>query len=119
MRSVSCWTFENACAQKNALVNRKPRTPATCGKWAYPKSLLREMDLERCNWVCATSEFATVKVIATRFVNLQEKLFISSCSTSLDGPPRETKYACDVPRPQVAYAYLQNSAAIDIHNQLG
>ena len=54
--------------------------------------------------------------MATCFLDLQEKLFISSCSTSLDGPPQATKYHGDVPQPMVAYEYLSSSASIDIHN---
>ena len=36
--------------------------------------------------------------------------------TSLDGPPRATKYHGDVPRSMVAYEYLSSSASIDIPN---
>ena len=82
----------------------------------YPQELLWGSNIERGQWVCATSEFDGVKVMATRFLDLQEKLFISSCSTSLDGPPRVTKYHGNVPRLQVAFDYLSNSASIDIHN---
>ena len=62
----------------------------------YPRKILRESDIERGQWVCATAEIDGVKLMATCFLDLQEKLFISSCSTSLDGPPRATKYG-DVP----------------------
>ena len=82
----------------------------------YPIKLLRESDIERGQWVCATAEIDGVKLMTTCFLDLQEKLFISSCSTSLDGPPRATKYHGDVPRPMVAYEYLSSSASIDIHN---
>ena len=82
----------------------------------YTRKLLRESDIERGQWVCARAEIDGVKLMATRFLDLQEKLFISSCSTSLDGPPRATKYHGDVPRPMVAYEYLSSSASIDIHN---
>ena len=81
----------------------------------YPRKLLQESDIERGQWVCATAEIDGVKLMATCFLDLQEKLFISSCSTSLDGPPRATKYG-DVPWPMVAYEYLSSSASIDIHN---
>ena len=84
----------------------------------YPRKLLRESDIERGQWVCATAEIDGVKLMTTCFLDLQEKLFISSCSTSLDGPPRATKYHGDVPRQMVAYEYLSSSASIDIHNHL-
>ena len=80
----------------------------------YPRKLLQESDIERGQWICATAEIDGVKLMATHFLELQEKLFISSCSTSLDGPPQATKYHGDVLRPMVAYEYL--SSSIDIHN---
>ena len=46
----------------------------------YPRKLLRESDIERGQWVCATAEIDGVKLMATCFLDLQEKLFISSCS---------------------------------------
>ena len=83
----------------------------------YPRKLLRESDIERGQWVCATAEIDGVKLMATRFLDLQEKLFISSCSASLDGPPRATKYHEDVPRPMLAaYEYLSSSASTDIQH---
>ena len=82
----------------------------------YTRKLLRESDIERGQWVCARAEIDGVKLMATRFLDLQEKLFISSCSTSLESPPLATKYHGDVPRPMVAYEYLSSSASIDIHN---
>ena len=82
----------------------------------YTRKLLRESDIERGQWVCARAEIDGVKLMATRFLDLQEKLFISSYSTSLDGPLRATKYHGDVPWPLVAYEYLSSSASIDIHN---
>ena len=53
---------------------------------------------------------------AIHVIDLQEKLFISSCSTDLDGLPRVTKHHGDVRYQQVAYDYLSNSTSIDIHN---
>ena len=47
-------------------------------------------------------EIDGLKVTATRFIDLQEKLFISSCLTDLNGPPRVTKHHGEVSRPQVA-----------------
>ena len=81
----------------------------------YPRKLLQESDIERGQWVCATAEIDGVKLMTTCFLDLQEKLFISSCSTNLDGPPRATKYHVDVPQQMVAYEYLSSSASIDIH----
>ena len=82
----------------------------------YPRKLLRESNIERGQWVCATAEIDGVKLMATCFLDLQKKLFISSCSTNLDDPPRATKYHGDVPQPMVAYEYLSSNASTDIHN---
>ena len=82
----------------------------------YPRVLLRQQEIERGVWVSATAEVGDLKVMATRFLDLQEKLFITSCSTSLAGPPRLTKYHGAISRPQVAYDYLSSSASIDVHN---
>ena len=43
-------------------------------------------------------------------------MFITNASTSLAGPPRETKHHGKVARPMVAYEYLESSPGIDIHN---
>ena len=77
---------------------------------------MREAEIKREEWVSALAEVDNVQLMATRFLDLQEKLFISSCSTDLPGPPRHTKYSGDVSRPSNAYNYLTASASIDIHN---
>ena len=82
----------------------------------YPRLMLRETPLERGVWTSAVAEIDGLKIMATRFLDLQEKMFISSCSTDLAGPPRKTKYHGLVTRPQVAYDYLSASASVDIHN---
>ena len=82
----------------------------------YPREMLREKEIERGQWVSVLGEVDGVKLLATRFIDLQEKLFIASCSTDLDGPPRQTKHHGKIARPQVAYDYLSASASIDIHN---
>ena len=82
----------------------------------FPRGMLREKKLARGEWTSALAEIDDLKVTATRFMDLKEKMFISSCSTDLEGPPRVTKYNGKVSRPQVAYDYLSNSASIDIHN---
>ena len=82
----------------------------------YPRFMLRDQKLERGQWASATTKVFGKEMMATRFIDLQEKMFISTCSTSLDGPPRKTKYHGDVTRPQVAFDYLKNCASIDVHN---
>ena len=82
----------------------------------YPRFMLRETKLERGEWTSAVAEIDGLKIMATRFLDLKEKMFISSCSTDLSGPARKTKYHGLVPRPQVAFDYLSTSASIDIHN---
>ena len=82
----------------------------------YPRELLRDVPLSRGGWTSATATFEGHNVLAVRFIDLQEKMFISDVSTTLEGPPRVTKHHGNVPRPMVAYEYLQNSAGIDIHN---
>ena len=82
----------------------------------YPRFLLREETLEHGQWASATAEIEGVKLMATRFVDLKEKMFIATCSTYLAGPPRETKHHGLVPRPMNAFTYLEGSPSIDIHN---
>ena len=82
----------------------------------YPRFILRDTDISRGEWVSATTEIDGVKLLAVRFLDLQEKMFISNVSTTLPGPPRKTKHHGDVARPMVAYEYLQSSASVDIHN---
>ena len=81
----------------------------------FPRKLLREKNFDRGEWTSALAEIDGLKVTATPIIDLQEKLFISSCSTDLHGPPWVTKHHGEVRRPQVAYDYLSNSASIDIH----
>ena len=82
----------------------------------YPRFLLRQTKIERGEWVSATAEIDGQKLLAVRFLDLQEKQFVTNASTSLPGPPRETKHHGNVSRPMCAYTYLQNSAGIDVHN---
>ena len=56
------------------------------------------------------------KKMATCFLDLPEKLFLTSCSTSLAGPPRLKKYHGANTRPQRAFNYLSSSASIDVDN---
>ena len=83
----------------------------------YPVDLLSTHKLKRGEWVSYTSEIDGVKLMATSFMDLKLKQFISTCSTSLEGQPRVTKHGV-VPRPQVAEMYLRNAASIDIHNHV-
>ena len=82
----------------------------------YPRLMLREKELEWGQWTLALAEIDGLKIITTRFLDLLEKLFIFSCSTDLNGPPRQIKHHGQVPRRQVAFNYLSASASIDIHN---
>ena len=50
-------------------------------------------------------------------MDLQAKEFISTCSTSLEGPPRVTKHHGLVKRPEVAHDYLSYASGIDIFNR--
>ncbi len=84
----------------------------------YPKELLRNTARSRGEWVAATAKVDGHEVMAVRFIDLKEKMFISDVSTSLSGPPRVTKHHGDVARPMVAYEYLDVSAGIDIFNHL-
>ena len=45
-------------------------------------------------------------------------MFISSCSASTSGRPRNTKHHGQVSQPQVAVDYLDYAAGIDIHNHV-
>ena len=57
------------------------------------------------------SEIGGLKIMTTHFLDLQEKPFISSCSTGLNRPPCQTKHHRLVPRLQVALDYLQQVRA--------
>ena len=83
----------------------------------YPRYMLRENIIKRGEWLTATANISGVNVMAVRFLDLQEKQFISSCSTSLPGPPCKTKHHGNITRPQVAFQYLETSPSIDQHNQ--
>ena len=52
------------------------------------------------------------------FKDLQEKQFISICSTSLEGKPHETKHHGKIKPPKVAEQYLQMAAVVDINNHV-
>lgn len=85
----------------------------------YPKQLLRENKLlNRGEWNAVSANIEGVKMMAVLFKDLQEKQFISTCSTSLEGKPRETKHHGKIKRPKVAEQYLQMAAGIDIHNHI-
>ena len=56
--------------------------------------------------------------MAVLFKDLQEKQFISTCSTSLEGKPCETKHHGKIKHPKVAEQYLQMATGIDIHTHL-
>ena len=59
-----------------------------------------------------------VSLLATRFIDLKEKQFISSTSTDLSGNPRITKHNVRVCRPQLAENYCRYAAGIDIYNHV-
>ena len=86
----------------------------------FPKRELGEAKavLERGERVSAESSIEGVDLLAVRFKDLKEKQFISTCSSSTEGPPRITKHHGEVTRPQVAADYLAHAAGIDIHNHV-
>ena len=84
----------------------------------YLKEMLSEKIVARGEWNSVSGQIDGVDLLAVRFVDLQVKQFISTCSTSTVGPPRETKHNGFINRPQVAYDYLNNAAGIDIHNHV-
>ena len=84
----------------------------------YPRQMLREKKINRGEWNSVSGVVDGVKLLAVHFVDLQVKEFVSTCSISLPGPSRKTKHHGLIPRPQVAYEYLQNAAGIDIHNHV-
>ena len=71
----------------------------------YPQASLATP--ERGEWNAATATLDNVSLLATKYMDLQAKQFISTCSTSLDGL---------VKRPEVAHDYLSYAAGIDIFN---
>ena len=47
--------------------------------------------LTTLEWTSATASIDGQELLAVRFLDLQEKQFITNASTSLPGPPRATK----------------------------
>ena len=84
----------------------------------FPKERLAGIDLERGEHYAFNATKDGVQLQACRFVDLQIKDFISTCSTVLPGNPRKTRHHGDIPRPKVAETYLKYSASIDIHNHV-
>ena len=80
--------------------------------------MLSEKIVARGEWNSVSGQIDGVDLLAVRFVDLQVKQFISTCSTSTVGPPRETKHNGFINHPQMAYDYLNNAAGIDIHNHV-
>ena len=67
----------------------------------YPRLLLREKTLNnRGEWNSVSGKVNDIKMMAVLFKDLQEKQFISTCSTSLEGNPRKTKHHGLIKRPK-------------------
>ena len=83
----------------------------------FPVDLLNSHTLKQGQWVSYTRNVDGTNIMATSYMDLKKKQFVSTCSTTLHGKPRVTKHGI-VQRPKVAETYLQNAAAIDIHNHV-
>ena len=57
-----------------------------------------------------------INLQAVRFVDLQTKDFILTCSIAIPGLPRKTKHYGLVLHLQFTEHYLLHAAAIDVHN---
>ena len=84
----------------------------------YPVDMLNESQLAQGKWIALQTKKKDVKLHTVKFLNLKEKQFVSTCSITLPGPPRKTKYCGEIICPTVAYEYLQPAASIDIHNHV-
>lgn len=84
----------------------------------YPKEMLNERKIERGEWNVASAVLDDMKLVAVRFKDLKDKQFISTCSTSTNGEPRQTHSHGVIQRPKVAVEYLKYSSGIDIHNHV-
>ena len=84
----------------------------------FPKEILSETNLQRGEWNAASAVIDDVNLLAVKFKDLQSKQFISTCSASSVGNPRETRHHGLVQRPKVASDYLKFAAGIDIHNHV-
>ena len=83
----------------------------------FPWTLLGEACLQRGEWqFCTTEMIDRTNLQVVRFVYLQAKGFISTCSKTIPGLTRKTKHHGLVQHPQVAEQYLEHAAAIDVHN---
>ena len=63
----------------------------------YLRLMLKEKELERGQWTSVLAEIDDLKIMATHFLDFQEKLSISSCSADLNRPLHETKHHSQVP----------------------
>ena len=83
----------------------------------FPWELLSQNNLQRGEWNAVTAEIDDAELQACRFLDLQLKDFISTCSTAVPGHPHKTKHGL-VPHPQVAETYLKHTTSINIHNHV-
>ena len=84
----------------------------------YPLLMFEQLVIERGEWESMLGNVDAVDLMAVKFVDLQPKQFISTCSVATCGPPRITKHHGVIPRLQVAFEYLRFAAGIDLHNHL-
>ena len=69
----------------------------------FLQTLLAEASLQRGEWQsCTTKMIDGTNLQAVRFVDLQTKDFILTCSTAIPGLPRKTKHQGLVQHPQAA-----------------
>ena len=85
---------------------------------SFTQETFSNIMLKGGEWVTRIVEIDNINLMAVKFVDLQPKQFISTCSVSTSGPPRKTKHHGSILRPQVAFEYLSYCASSDIHNHI-
>ena len=81
----------------------------------YPKDTIAGQ-LNRGEWKSVVATIEDVPLLAVRFMDLQDKQFITTYAASIPGPPRKTKHHGEITRPVVAFEYLSYCNGIDVHN---
>ena len=84
----------------------------------YPKEVFNTITLERGEWATLVAKVDDTDLMAVKFIDLQPKMFTSTCFASTSRRPRNMKHHGQVSQPQVAVDYLDYAAGIDIHNHV-
>ena len=72
----------------------------------HPRHHLWKTELSRGKWIPASTEIEDVQSKKVKFLDLQEKQFIGTCSADIPGPARHIKLCLKISRPKIIYSIL-------------